>query len=150
MTLILLNVFSYFIKLKEKERNIVVEREVYLTSEGLEKIESELDELKVVKRKEIAERIKQALAFGDISENSEYDEAKNEQAQLEIKIAKLEAILRNAKIIDEDDISTDIVTIGARVKIKDLEFDDEEVDNIKTVGDAKNHINNLIENKENN
>lgn len=103
----------------------MAEKEVYLTSEGYEKIESELDELKVVKRKEIADRIKQALAFGDISENSEYDEAKNEQAQLEERIAKLEAILRNAKIIDEDDISTDTVAIGAKVRILDLEFDDE-------------------------
>lgn len=104
---------------------MVADKEVYLTSEGYEKIESELEELKVVKRKEVADRIKQALAFGDISENSEYDEAKNEQAQLEERIAKLEAILRNARVIDADDISTDTVTVGAKVKILDLEFNDE-------------------------
>ena len=68
----------------------MAERDVFLTAEGLKKLENELDELKTVRRKEIAERIKQALAFGDISENSEYDEAKNEQAQLEERIAKLE------------------------------------------------------------
>ena len=74
----------------------MAEKEVFLTSQGFEKIENELDELKTVKRREVAERIKQALAFGDISENSEYDEAKNEQAQLEERIVKLENMLRNA------------------------------------------------------
>ncbi|HHV26551.1 transcription elongation factor GreA [Anaerosalibacter bizertensis] len=103
----------------------MVERDVFLTMEGLKKLEDELDELKTVRRKEIAERIKEALAFGDISENAEYDEAKNEQAQLEERIAKLEALLRNAKIIDEEDISTDNVSIGSRVKVKDLEYDEE-------------------------
>ena len=103
----------------------MAERDVFLTMEGLKKLEDELDELKTVRRKEIAERIKEALAFGDISENAEYDEAKNEQAQLEERIAKLEALLRNAKIIDEEDISTDNVSIGSRVKVKDLEYDEE-------------------------
>lgn len=103
----------------------MVERDVFLTMEGLKKLEDELDELKTVRRKEIAERIKEALAFGDISENAEYDEAKNEQAQLEERIAKLETLLRNAKIIDEEDISTDNVSIGSRVKVKDLEYDEE-------------------------
>lgn len=103
----------------------MVERDVFLTMEGLKKLEDELDELKTVRRKEIAERIKEALAFGDISENAEYDEAKNEQAQLEERIAKLEALLRNAKIIDEEDISTDNVSIGSRVKVKDLEYNEE-------------------------
>ena len=103
----------------------MAERHVFLTEEGLVRIEDELDELKSVRRKEIADRIKQALSFGDISENSEYDQAKNEQAQLEERIAKLENMLRNAKIIDEDDITTDKVSIGSKVVVKDLEFDEE-------------------------
>jgi transcription elongation factor GreA len=101
------------------------EKEVFLTVEGLEKLEEELDLLKAVKRREIAERIKVALDFGDISENSEYDQAKNEQAQLEERIAKLEMMLRNARIIDEDDISTDVVGIGSKVLVKDIEYDEE-------------------------
>lgn len=103
----------------------MVERDVFLTPEGLEKLEEELNEAKTIKRKEIAEKIKQALAFGDISENAEYDQAKNEQAQLEEKIAKLEDMLRNAKIIDEDEITTDKVSVGSKVKVLDLEFDEE-------------------------
>ena len=102
----------------------MTEKEVLLTPHGLKKLETELEQLKIVKRKEIAERIKLAIAFGDISENSEYDEAKNEQAQLEERIAKLETMLRKAKIIDEDEISVDTVNIGAKVKIRDLEFDE--------------------------
>ncbi len=101
------------------------ERDVFLTEDGLKKLESELDELKTVRRKEIAERIKQALSFGDISENSEYDQAKNEQAQLEDRISKLEMMLRNAKIIDKEDISTDKVGIGSKVLVKDLEYEEE-------------------------
>lgn len=103
----------------------MVQREVFLTPEGLEKLENELDEAKTIKRKEIAEKIKQALAFGDISENAEYDQAKNEQGQLEEKIAKLEDMLRNAKIIDEDEITTDKVSVGSKVKVLDIEFDEE-------------------------
>ena len=103
----------------------MAEKQVFLTAEGLVKIEEELNELKSVKRKEIAERIKVALNFGDISENSEYDQAKNEQAQLDERIAKLENMLRNAKIIDEDQITTDKVSVGSKVVVKDLEFDEE-------------------------
>ncbi|MEW9124435.1 MAG: transcription elongation factor GreA [Thermotaleaceae bacterium] len=103
----------------------MTDKEVLLTPQGLKRIEDELETLKTVKRKEVAERIKQAIAFGDISENSEYDEAKNEQAQLEERIAKLEMMLRKAKIIDEDDISIDTVGIGATVRVKDIEFDEE-------------------------
>lgn len=101
------------------------ERDVFLTEDGLKKLEDELDDLKTVRRKEIAEKIKQALSFGDISENSEYDQAKNDQAQLEERIAKLEMMLRNARIIDEDDITTDVVGIGSKVLVKDLEYDEE-------------------------
>lgn len=103
----------------------MAERDVLLTAEGLTKLENELDDLKSVKRKEVAERIKQALAFGDISENSEYDQAKNEQAKLEERIIKLENILRNAKLIDEEDISTDSVSVGSKVVVLDIEYDEE-------------------------
>ncbi len=102
----------------------MTEKDVLLTSEGLAKLENELDDLKSVKRKEVAERIKQALAFGDISENSEYDQAKNEQAKLEERIIKLENILRNAKLIDEDEITTDSVSVGSKVVVLDIEFNE--------------------------
>ena len=100
-------------------------KQIVLTYEGLEKLENELEYLKTEKRKDIAEKIKQALAFGDLSENSEYDEAKNEQAQVEVRIVQLENMLKNAKVIDEEDINTDIVSIGSKVKVLDMEFDEE-------------------------
>lgn len=100
-------------------------KEVLLTYEGLKKLEEELELLKGEKRKEIAERIKQALAFGDISENSEYDEAKNEQAQNEVRIMQLETMLKNATIIDEDEVDTKVVNLGAKVKIRDIKSKDE-------------------------
>ncbi len=100
-------------------------KEVILTYEGLKKLEDELEFLKGVKRREVAERIKQALAFGDISENSEYDEAKNEQAQMEGRIVHIENMLKNAKVIDEDEVSTDTVSLGSKVKLLDMEFDEE-------------------------
>ena len=91
---------------------------IKLTKEGLLALEAELDELKSTKRKEIAEKIKVALSFGDLSENSEYDEAKNEQAIMEARIADIEAMLKNAEIIDESAIDTERVSIGARVLVK--------------------------------
>ena len=97
------------------------EKEVLLTPDGLAKLEKELEYLKTVKRREVAARIRQALEFGDISENSEYDDAKNEQAFTEGRIASLEKMLRNARVIDEDKVGTDIVTLGARVRLKDLD-----------------------------
>ena len=100
-------------------------KEVLLTYEGLKKLEEELEYLKGEKRKEIADRIKQALAFGDISENSEYDEAKNEQAQNEVRIAQLESMLKNASIIDEEEVDTKVVSLGARVKIVDVKSKEE-------------------------
>jgi transcription elongation factor GreA len=106
---------------------MVNNKEVILTYEGLVKLEKELEEYKSVKRKEVSERIKQALAFGDISENSEYDEAKNEQAFIEGRIATIENMLKKAKVIDEEDITTDVVNIGSKVTVRDLE-DDEEVE----------------------
>ena len=100
-------------------------KQVILTDEGLKKLEEELESLKTVKRKEIAEKIKVALSFGDLSENSEYDEAKTEQAMVAARIAQIEAMLKNAKVIDDDDINTDVVSVGAKVKVLDLEFDEE-------------------------
>ncbi|HPX70069.1 MAG TPA: transcription elongation factor GreA [Bacillota bacterium] len=96
-----------------------------LTIEGLAKLEDELDFLKSKKRAEIAQRIKQALAFGDITENSEYDEAKNEQAFVEGRIVQIENILKTAKVIDDEDIQTDIVSVGCRVTLRDVELGDE-------------------------
>lgn len=101
------------------------EKEVILTQEGYDKLEKELEYLRTEKRAEIAERIKIALGFGDLSENSEYDEAKNAQAANEIKIAGLETKLRYAKIIDESEIDTTTVQIGNTVKVLDIEFNEE-------------------------
>ncbi len=100
-------------------------KEVILTYEGLKKLEKELEQLRGPKRMEIKERIKVALSFGDISENSEYDEAKNEQAYVEGRIAQLETMLKNARVIDEEDVSTDMVTIGSKVRLLDMEYNDE-------------------------
>ncbi len=110
-------------------------KQILVTDEGLKKLEEELEELKTVKRKEIAEKIKVALSFGDLSENSEYDEAKNEQAFVEARIAQLESILKNVKILDEDEISTDSVRIGSRIKLKDFEYND--VVDYKIVGSTE-------------
>ena len=100
------------------------QKETILTYDGLKKLEEELEYLKTEKRKEVAERIKVALGFGDLSENSEYDEAKNEQAQVEMRIADLENKLRNVKIIDEDEIDTKTVQIGNTVQVLDMEYDE--------------------------
>lgn len=100
-------------------------KEIILTYEGLKKLEEELEQLRGPKRMEIKERIKVALSFGDISENSEYDEAKNEQAYVEGRIVQLETMLKNARVIDEDDVSTDKVTIGSKVRILDVEYKEE-------------------------
>ena len=100
------------------------EKEVILTQEGYNNLEKELNFLKTEKRADIADRIKVALGFGDLSENSEYDEAKNAQAENEVKIAELENKLRHAKIIDEKDIDTETVQIGNKVRVLDVEFDE--------------------------
>lgn len=92
--------------------------EILLTKEGYEAKLAELDELRTVKRPEIAERLKDAIAYGDISENSEYDAAKNEQAELEYKISELEALIKNAKVIEK--VKTDVVRIGQKVKIRNV------------------------------
>src|SRR5574344_309469 len=98
------------------------EKEILLTQEGYDNLEKQLEYLKTEKRAEISERIKIALGFGDLSENSEYDEAKNAQADNEIKIADLENKLRYAKIIDESEINTKTVQVGNVVKLFDEEF----------------------------
>ncbi len=100
-------------------------QEVILTQEGYDKLEEELNFLKTVKRTEIAERIKTARGFGDLSENAEYDEAKSAQAENEQAIADLEGKIRNAKIIDSKEIDTKTVQIGNLVKLLDLEFNEE-------------------------
>jgi len=103
----------------------LVEKEVILTLEGLRKLEEELEHSKTSKRQEIAKRIKEAIAFGDISENSEYDDAKNEQGFIEGRIITLEKMLRNARVIDEVE-GTEFVALGAKVRLKDMDFGDEE------------------------
>ena len=113
----------------------ILEKDIFFTPEGLEKIENEIEYLKTVRRKEVSERIKVALGYGDLSENSEYDEAKNEQAQVEERIAKLEMMVRNAKIIDEKDLNTDVVNIGSSVKVRELETMEE--DEYTIVGSAE-------------
>ena len=100
------------------------EKEVFLTVEGLQKLEEELEHLKAVKRREVAERIKEAISYGDLSENSEYEEAKNEQAFIEGRIITLEKMLRNARVISQQDVDKGVVGVGTTVKLKDLEFDD--------------------------
>lgn len=101
------------------------DKEVLLTPDGLSKLEKELDHLKTVKRREVAARIKQALEFGDISENSEYDDAKNEQAFIEGRIAALEKTLRRARVVSMDEADAGVVVLGSRVRVRDLELGEE-------------------------
>ena len=117
-----------------------------LTPEGLKKIEDKLEHLKSIRRQEVSERIKQAIGFGDISENSEYDDAKNEQAFIEGEILELEKIIRSARLIDTGDIKENEVGIGSTLKLKDIEFG--EVDQFIIVGSAEaDPINNRISNE---
>ena len=110
-------------------------KQVILTEEGLKNLEAELENLKTVKRKEVAEKIKVALSFGDLSENSEYDEAKNEQGIIEARILEIEAMLKNVKVIDEHELSTELVNVGSKVKVKDMEYD--EIIDYKIVGPSE-------------
>lgn len=110
-----------------------------LTRKGEEKLKEELNELKSVRRREVAEKIKVALSFGDLSENSEYDEAKNEQGMIESRIAEIEQTLAHAQVIDDDDISTEKVGIGTTVKILDMDMDEEM--EFKMVGTKEADIN---------
>ena len=95
--------------------------EILLTQEGYDKIVAEHEELVSVRRKEVSERLKESISYGDLSENAEYDSAKDEQAELEERIVKLENMIRTAKIIDENDMSNDFVGVGLNVEIKDVD-----------------------------
>lgn len=110
-------------------------KKTVITDEGLRRLESELDELKSVKRKEIAEKIKVALSFGDLSENSEYDEAKNEQAIIEGRISEIENQLKNVHVLDESELNTENVHIGSRLKVKDLDLN--EIETYQIVGSTE-------------
>ena len=99
--------------------------EILLTQEGYDKIVAEHEELVSVRRKEVSERLKEAISYGDLSENAEYDSAKDEQAELEERIVKLENMIRTAKIIDEKDMSNDFVGVGLKVKVKDMDSGEE-------------------------
>ena len=103
----------------------MAEKKNILTYEGLKQLEEELQDLKVNKRKEVAEKIKEAREQGDLSENAEYDAAKDEQRDIEARIEEIEKILKNAEIVDEDEVDTETINIGCQVKILDLEFDEE-------------------------
>lgn len=96
-----------------------------LTYEGLQKLEEELQDLKVVKRREIAQKIKEAREQGDLSENAEYDAAKDEQRDIEARIEEIEAILKNAEVVVEDEVDLDKISVGCKVRILDIEFDEE-------------------------
>lgn len=103
----------------------MAEKETLLTVNGLKKLEEELEYLKSVKRREVAERLKQAISFGDISENSEYEDAKNEQAFIEGRILTLEKKLRNARVINASEVPDDTVSLGVMVKLKDMDQGEE-------------------------
>ena len=109
-------------------------KDVILTPEGLEKLKAELEDLTTTKRREVAERIKEAREFGDISENSEYDDAKNEQAMLETRIAQLEEKIRSASVVDPDEVDTEIVQVGNAVSVR---FDDGKEQTFTIVGSAE-------------
>jgi len=102
-----------------------LEKKFALTYAGILELEAELKELKVVKRKEIAEKIKEARGQGDLSENAEYDSAKDEQARMEARIVVIEKMLRNAEVIDDEDIDKDIIGLGSKVTLLDVEYDEE-------------------------
>lgn len=101
------------------------EKKNILTYEGLKKYEDELHDLKVVKRKEVAQKIKEAREQGDLSENAEYDAAKDEQRDIEARIEELEKILKNAEVVDEEEVDLDKINIGCKVRILDVEFNEE-------------------------
>ena len=102
-----------------------MEKKKLLTYEGLQRLENELQDLKVVKRKEVAQKIKEAREQGDLSENAEYDAAKDEQRDIEARIEEIEKILKNAEVVVEDEVDLDKINVGCRVKIYDCEFEEE-------------------------
>jgi len=103
----------------------VSEKKTMLTYEGLKKLEAELQDLKVVRRREVAQLIKEARSQGDLSENAEYDAAKEEQANVEARIAQLEKMLRSAELIDEESLGGEVVSIGSKVTVFDIEYDEQ-------------------------
>ncbi len=117
-----------------------MEKKTVFTREDYNKLSEELNRLKTEGRDDIAEKIKEARSHGDLSENAEYDEAMNEQAKLEAEIAKLEADLRNAKILDETELTTEFVRIGSKVKLYDMAFEEEVEYKILGKSDIENNI----------
>ena len=103
----------------------MTEKKVVLTYDGLKNMEAELENLKTVRRKDVAEKIKEARGQGDLSENAEYDAAKEEQAEIEARIVQLEKMLRNAEVIDEEEGAKDTISLGTTVTVLDVEFDEE-------------------------
>lgn len=118
-------------------------KEITVTEEGLKKLQDELEYLKTTKRKEVVEAIRVALSFGDLSENSEYDEARDAQAKNEARISELEELIKNAKIVDESAFRTGVVNIGTAVKVHDETFDEDceyTIVGSNQVNAATNHI----------
>lgn len=125
---------------------MAAEKKNIMTYEGLKKLEDELQDLKVVKRKEVSQKIKEAREQGDLSENAEYDAAKDEQRDIEARIEELEKILKNAEVVAEDEVDLDKINVGCVVKVFDVEFD-EEID-FKIVGSTEaNSLQNKISNE---
>ena len=118
-------IMQLIIKVQLKDGGITMAEKKKITYEGLQKLEDELQDLKVNKRKEVAEKIKEARELGDLSENAEYDAAKDEQRDIEAIIEEIEKILKNVEVVDEDEVDTSKVSIGCKIILKDLEFDDE-------------------------
>ena len=111
-------------------------KQIIVSHEGLKKLQQELEHLKTVKRKEVAQAIQKARAYGDLSENSEYDEAKNEQAEIEGKIANLEATLENAIVLDDSELGTDKVNVGNKVTVHNIDADEESVYKLVSTAEA--------------
>ncbi|WP_235986116.1 transcription elongation factor GreA [Clostridium vitabionis] len=123
-----------------------MDKKTILTSAGLKKYQEELEDLKVNRRHEIAEKIKEAREQGDLSENAEYDAAKDEQRDIEARIEELEALLKNVEVVDEGDVGTDKISVGCQVKILDID-EDEEMD-LSIVGSSEaNSLQNRISNE---
>jgi transcription elongation factor GreA len=116
--------YRNFDKMEEGCLNMVEKKNI-LTYEGLRLLEEELQDLKLNKRKEVAQKIKEAREQGDLSENAEYDAAKDEQREIEARIEEIDKILKNAEVVVEDEVEVDVINIGCKVKILDVEFDDE-------------------------
>ncbi len=114
-----------FFNLKYRKVKRKMAKKNILTYEGLQKLEQELQDLKVVKRREIAQKIKEAREQGDLSENAEYDAAKDEQRDIEARIEEIEMILKNAEVVVEDEVDLDKISVGCKVRILDVEFDEE-------------------------